>query len=120
MSSIGIGTYLGGDDEASDRAYTKAIAHAVGLGANVIDTAINYRFQRSERAVGAALKRLFSSGQSSRDELIIATKGGFIPFEEHAPKSQEEMQSYVEENFIRPGVLFREDIVAGCHSLKPR
>lgn len=120
MSSIGIGTYLGGDDEASDGAYTSAIAQAVKLGTNVIDTAINYRFQRSERAVGAALKQLFSSGQSSRDELIIATKGGFIPFEGHAPNSQEEMQAYFEKNFIQPGVLFREDIVAGCHSLKPR
>jgi aryl-alcohol dehydrogenase-like predicted oxidoreductase len=120
MSSIGIGTYLGGADEASDRAYSSAIAHAVKLGANVIDTAINYRFQRSERAVGKALHELFSSGQSSRDELIIATKGGFIPFESHAPQSQEDMQSYFEENFIQPGILFREDIVAGCHSLKPR
>ncbi len=120
MSSIGIGTYLGGDDEASDLAYTGAISHAVMLGVNVIDTAINYRFQRSERAVGAALKQLFSSGQSSRDELVVATKGGFIPFEGHAPQSQEEMQSYFEETFIRPGVLSREDIVSGCHSLKPR
>jgi aryl-alcohol dehydrogenase-like predicted oxidoreductase len=120
MSSIGIGTYLGGDDEASDLAYAGAISHAVRLGTNVIDTAINYRFQRSERAVGAALRQLFSSGQASRDELIIATKGGFIPFDGHAPQSQEEMQSYFEENYIQPGVLFREDIVAGCHSLKPR
>ena len=112
MSSIGIGTYLGGDDEASDAAYTSAIVHAVNLGTNVIDTAINYRFQRSERSVGTALKQLFTSGQSSRDELIIATKGGFIPFDGHAPQSQEDMQSYFEKNFIQPGILFREDIVA--------
>lgn len=119
MSSIGIGTYLGGEDEASDRAYISSIVRAVELGTNVIDTAINYRFQRSERSVGAALRQLFDSRRASRDEVVIATKGGFIPFEDHAPQSQEEMQAFFQENFIKPGILFEEDIVAGCHSLKP-
>ena len=31
---------------------------AVELGANVIDTAANYRFQRSERSIGGALNEL--------------------------------------------------------------
>lgn len=120
MSSIGLGTYLGGEDEASDHAYTQAITRAVELGVNVFDTAINYRFQRSERSIGAALRKLFSAGAVTRDELVIATKGGFIPFEDHAPRSQEEMQQYFQEQFIKTGILFPEDIVAGCHSLKPR
>jgi aryl-alcohol dehydrogenase-like predicted oxidoreductase len=120
MSSIGIGTYLGGDDDETDRSYAAAIVRAVELGANVIDTAINYRFQRSERAIGAAIERLFGAGEIKRDELIVATKGGFIPFESHAPSGQTEMQTYFEENFLKPGILLPEDLVAGCHSMKPR
>lgn len=120
LSSIGLGTYLGNDDEACDRAYTAAIVRAVELGANVLDTAINYRFQRSERSMGAALNHLFASKRASRDELVIASKGGFIPFELHAPRDQEEMERYVKQTLLKPGLLFPEDIVAGCHCLKPR
>ncbi|MDD5544257.1 MAG: aldo/keto reductase [Acidobacteriia bacterium] len=120
LSSIGIGTYLGEDDAPTDQAYAEAITRAVELGCNVIDTAINYRFQRSERSVGTALKTIFKTGKASRDEFLVATKGGFIPFEGHAPKDQEEMQGYFDSAFIRPGILLPEDIVAGCHSLKPR
>ena len=36
----------------------EAVTRAVELGANVIDTAANYRFQRSERSIGAALRQL--------------------------------------------------------------
>ena len=62
LSSIGIGTYLGQADEATDRAYTEAVIAAVEGGINVIDSAINYRFQRSERSIGAALVELARRG----------------------------------------------------------
>src|SRR5712691_6770068 len=75
LSSIGIGTYLGDADERTDGAYTEAVVRAVELGANVIDTAANYRFQRSERAIGTALRDLTSVKTFARDELIICTKG---------------------------------------------
>jgi hypothetical protein len=51
LSSIGIGTYLGEPNDATDHGYTDAVIAAVESGANVIDTAINYRLQRSERSV---------------------------------------------------------------------
>ncbi|HEX9544667.1 MAG TPA: aldo/keto reductase, partial [Pyrinomonadaceae bacterium] len=69
LSSIGIGTYLGDADERIDRAYTDAVVRAVELGANVIDTAANYRFQRSERAIGTAFRKLTDAKTFSRDEL---------------------------------------------------
>ena len=62
LSSIGIGTYLGNPDEETDRRYTEAVIRAVELGANVIDTAANYRFQRSELSIGAALTELAGRG----------------------------------------------------------
>src|SRR5436190_9635418 len=61
-SSIGLGTYLGNHDAEADRLYREAVIRAVELGCNVIDTAINYRFQRSERSIGAALTGLDATG----------------------------------------------------------
>src|SRR5574341_2426248 len=49
MFSIGIGTYLGDYDDATDQQYRQAIVQAVEAGCNVSDSAINYRLQRSER-----------------------------------------------------------------------
>lgn len=47
-------------------------------GVNVIDTAINYRYQKSERVVGAALRYLLEKGYT-RDELFICSKNGYVP-----------------------------------------
>ncbi len=77
FSSIGIGTYLGEPDDATDAAYRDAVVAAVEGGFNVVDSAINYRLQRSERSVGAALQELTAKG-FSRDEIIICTKTGFL------------------------------------------
>ncbi|HEX9418723.1 MAG TPA: aldo/keto reductase, partial [Methylomirabilota bacterium] len=55
LSSIGAGTYLGPDDDATDAQYEAAIERAIESGINVVDSAVNYRGQRSERAVGRAL-----------------------------------------------------------------
>src|SRR5262245_38436229 len=77
LSSIGIGTYLGQPDAKTDEGYTNAITAAVEGGINVIDAAINYRFQRSERSIGAAIRRLADRG-FSRDELVLCTKGGYL------------------------------------------
>ena len=51
ISSIGLGTYLGEHDAETDAEYRDAIMRAVELGCNLIDTAVNYRFQQSERAI---------------------------------------------------------------------
>ena len=119
LSSIGVGTYLGDADAETDRAYSEAIARAVELGANVIDTAANYRFQRSERAIGDALRQLTSSG-FAREELLICTKGGYIPFDSRPPAGQTGARAYIEETFVRTGVAGFEEIVGGSHCMTPR
>ena len=116
LSSIGIGTYLGNADEATDLSYTRAIVRAVQLGVNVIDTAANYRFQRSERSIGAALKILENEHDIARDELIICTKGGYLPFDGAPPRN---VREYVNETFVKPGIASFEDIVAGSHCMTP-
>ena len=120
ISSIGIGTYLGHWDDEIDRSYTEAVIRAVELGANVIDTAANYRFQRSERAIGEALKGLTLDGTYSREELVVCTKGGYLPFDGQPPAGQAGVRAYIEETFVRPGIATLDDIVAGSHSMTPR
>jgi aryl-alcohol dehydrogenase-like predicted oxidoreductase len=119
LSSIGVGTYLGHWDEEADRAYADAVTRAVELGANVIDTAANYRFQRSERSIGEALRRLDADGYA-REELVVCTKGGYLPFDSRPPAGQADVRAYVEETFVRPGVAGFEEIVAGSHCMTPR
>ena len=116
LSSIGIGTYLGNADEATDVAYTRSIVRAVQLGVNVIDTAANYRFQRSERSIGQALQILTNEHGIAREELVICTKGGYLPFDGAPPRN---MREYVNDTFVKPGIASFEDIVAGSHCMTP-
>jgi len=115
MSSIGIGTYLGEPDDATDRAYTEAIVAAVEGGANVLDTAINYRFQRSERAVGAAIRELAKRG-FARDEIVVCTKGGFLTPDGEMPA---DVADYFQHAYVDTGLIRAEDVSAGCHVLAP-
>jgi aryl-alcohol dehydrogenase-like predicted oxidoreductase len=116
LSSIGIGTYLGDADDATDRRYTDAITCAVELGVNVIDTAANYRFQRSERSIGEALRRLTTDRAFARDGILVCTKGGYLPFDGAPPA---DVRRYVEETFVRPGIANLSDIVGGSHCMTP-
>src|ERR1700740_3843704 len=57
LSSIGIGTYLGDPDPKTDKGYGGAVVAAVEGGFNVRDSAVNYRFHRTERPIGSALRQ---------------------------------------------------------------
>lgn len=72
VSTLGIGSYLGSMDDASDAAYTEAMREAVGGGINFIDTSLNYRHQRSERSIARAIAGV------PREELVVCTKAGFL------------------------------------------
>lgn len=115
VSSIGIGTYLGDWDAETDENYTRAIVEFVESGGNVIDTAANYRFQRSERSIGQALRILAGKG-IERVELFISTKAGFLPFDGEPPR---DVNAYFEENFVRKGVARFEDLAGGGHCMAP-
>ncbi|MGH9803473.1 MAG: aldo/keto reductase, partial [Blastocatellia bacterium] len=119
MSSIGLGSYLGNPDERTDEAYRLAVKRTAELGCNVFDSAANYRFQRSERSFGQAFSELFAEGKTTRDEIVVTTKGGFIPFDGAMPRSRQEMTAYLEETFVKPGVCRFEDFVQGSHCMTP-
>jgi len=115
LPSIGIGTYLGEPDATTDKAYADAVIAAVEGGINLIDSAINYRLQRSERSIGAALKALAAKG-FSRDEIVLCTKAGFLTPDGTMPNDAEE---YFSREFLSRGIFRPEDIAAGCHCMAP-
>lgn len=116
-SSIGLGTYLGPDTDEADAGYVRAVQVALRAGCNVFDTAINYRHQRSERALGRALAEAFEHGGGNRAEVVVCTKGGYVPFDRRVPPDPE---AYVRETYLATGLLAPEDLVDGCHAMAPR
>ena len=117
ISSVGLGTYLGNPDAETDRQYCETAVRALELGFNVFDTAINYRHQRSEVSLGKALQMAISSGILQRDEVIVATKGGFLSFDGSVPSDP---QRFFHETFLATDLLQPGEIVSGCHSIAPR
>lgn len=108
ISSVGVGTYLGDTDNETDARYVDALTLAFENGCNVVDTAINYRHQRSERAVGNALRR----AEIERDEVFVATKGGYIPFDGDVP---DDPSAYIRERYVETGLVPPEETVqANC------
>lgn len=117
LSSVGIGTYLGREDDATDALYRRSAAAAVERSLNVVDTAINYRHQRSERAIRSALADLFARGTIARDEVFVATKGGYMPFDREMPRDP---AAYFTEAYLRSGLVRPDEVVAGAHCMAPR
>ncbi len=116
VTSIGIGTYLGEADEETDSAYEAAIEAALSGGINLVDTAVNYRFQRSERTIGKVLAKLSAAGTLKREEVIVATKGGYITFDGEVPPDP---RGWFEERFVRTGIVAPGDLVDGSHCMTP-
>jgi aryl-alcohol dehydrogenase-like predicted oxidoreductase len=116
LSSVGIGTYLGSPDESTDESYTNAVVAALQNGINVVDSAANYRFQRSERSIGKALQVLNDQHGIHRDEIVLCTKGGYIPFEGAPPR---DVRGYLQETFVDPGIATFDDFVGGSHCMTP-
>jgi aryl-alcohol dehydrogenase-like predicted oxidoreductase len=121
LSSLGIGTYLGEPDGPTDASYEEAIRVAIEHGINVIDCAINYRYQRSERSIGSALERSVHDGIAQRDEIVLSTKGGYVPFDGAPPRGREELRAYLKKTFFDTGVCRPEEMAAGGqHCMTPR
>jgi len=117
LSSLGHGTYLGEADDATDAAYRAAFSASLACGCNVFDCAINYRYQRSERALGAWLREIFATGAAARDELVIATKGGFVPYDGAPP---DDPRVYAYEQYIKTGYAKAHEFAARYqHCLSP-
>lgn len=78
VSALGMGTYLGDSNDITDRGYERTALAALRQGINFFDTAINYRAQRSEHALGNAFRLVLNSNEIQREEFVICTKAGFL------------------------------------------
>src|SRR5580704_15658404 len=116
LSSIGLGTYLGEPDEAADVEYSEAIALALRSGINVLDTAINYRHQRSERNIGAALRKAVDSGEVKRHEVVVCTKAGYLSFDGDLPADP---RDYFRREYVESGVIDQAQLAGGMHCMAP-
>ena len=115
LSSVGIGTYLGETNRETDLLVSQAVEESVKSGAiNVIDTAINYRFQKAERSVGNALKKIIEEGIAERSGIFVATKNGYLTSDADLKL---DFWKYVQENLVKPGVIRPEEISSGMHCM---
>ncbi len=108
LSEMGIGTYLGDLSDEVDGAYEETIEEAAKRGINIVDTAINYRYMKSERVIGRVAKKV------GREKLFISTKGGYIPYD---ADSGEDPKEYFEKNFLRSGLVRLEEMTPQGHYL---
>jgi aryl-alcohol dehydrogenase-like predicted oxidoreductase len=120
VSSLGIGSYLGECDDAEDRRYCTTVVAALERGVNLIDTAINYRCQRSERAIGEALRVAMERSSLRREEFVVCTKGGYVPLDRTPPATKEGYRGFLQSEYFSRGIMTPDEVVAGGHCLTPR
>ena len=121
VSSIGLGTYIGPPDDITDFYMYNAVKSCIlSGGVNLIDTAINYRYMKSERAVGKALKTICSKYEYDRNELIICSKIGYVPEDaDIGKKSHAFVQHLVEGEKISMEDIIFDDKKRPVHCIHP-
>ena len=78
---------------------------------------MNYRFQRSERNIGKALGELVAAGEIEREQVVVATKGGYITFDGEVPANP---RAWFEEHYVKTGIVAPADLVDGSHCMTPK
>lgn len=114
LSSVGMGSYLGATDEAACQAYEEAALVALQNGVNVLDTAANYRDQRSERDLGRVLRR-FVQGGGAREQVVVSTKAGFL----HGDADSDLGSDWFQKEYALDGTVQRHDVVENIHCMTP-
>ncbi len=118
LSSLGMGTYLGALDSRTDSLVESAVVASIKSGAiNVVDTAINYRYQKAERSVGRAIKSLISDGSIERGGVFLSTKNGYLAPDADHPHGADR---YIQDELLDNGIMSREDIIDSSHCMTER
>lgn len=94
--------------------YKDALRTAIKSGINLIDTAINYRYQESEKEIGEVLSELIEKDEVKREELIVCSKGGFIPLCFPFPPNP---YLWIDEHIVQKGLATLEDIELDQHCM---
>jgi len=118
ISSIGLGTFRKEPyrEENYIVSYKESVKSAILNGINIIDTAINYRYQMSEREIAEALQELFEEEKIKREQIIITSKAGFLPLDFPFPENPYE---WIEENVIEKNLATKSDIIVDQHCITP-
>jgi len=116
LSPLGIGSALGAPSDEEDAAYDRALRRAIGLGVNHVDTAINYRCQRSERVIGKALREV----RSDDHPVFVTSKGGYLPLESPPPETRDDYRAYIQREYLDTEIIQATELVAGGHCIAPR
>ncbi|MDA0755930.1 MAG: aldo/keto reductase [Crenarchaeota archaeon] len=114
LSNIGLGTYLGEPDSQTDMVVKDAVKKSILSGVNVIDTAINYRAQKSERSIGIALSELINENSIKREQVFVCTKNGYVT---NDGDIKEDFMQYVMRELGQPGIVKEGDISSGYHCM---
>jgi len=114
LSNVGVGTYLGEPNSETDILVKNAVKQSILAGINVIDTAINYRAQKAERSVGAALAELINGGKLHRNEIFVSTKNGYVT---NDADIKEDFWQYVNREYVKSGIISAGDISSGYHCM---
>jgi aryl-alcohol dehydrogenase-like predicted oxidoreductase len=116
FSKLGMGTFVKEPYKEENYlfSYKDALKEGILNGVNVLDTANNYRYTVSEEEVGEAVRELIDEGKITRQEVIVATKGGFIPLDFPFPKNP---YRWIEQNIIEKGLAKQSDIELDQHCL---
>lgn len=99
LTSLGYGSYVGDADDRTDYLMYDALKQSVlSGGINVVDTAPNYRYMKSERTIGKVLTTLHSKYGVKRNELFVSSKAGYVPEDGQKMISQREMiERYIDD-----------------------
>lgn len=114
ISALGIGTFLGSADDQTDQMYFDAIRKVLVSGVNLIDSAINYRRQRSEKIIGKALLSL-EKEKITKEQIVISTKGGFLSCED----DPRHFFDSIRKRYIETKIIEEKDIVEDSHCISP-
>lgn len=111
VSALGGGSLSGASDDATDQLYEQILLKEALGGINFFDTSPHYRNMRSEKVLGKVMRELMKRG-IPREQFVIATKGGYLPFEGV-------FEDYVRSHFLDTRIIEPKEIVAEIHCMAP-
>jgi aryl-alcohol dehydrogenase-like predicted oxidoreductase len=118
LSSIALGTLRGEPGGVDDLLYRSVVGDLLEAGTNVFNTALSDRFQSSERAIGHALRRAIRENRTSRDEIVVVSKGGALTPDPERARDHASAQRDLYATYIDSGLLDPSEITRG-HSMAP-
>jgi aryl-alcohol dehydrogenase-like predicted oxidoreductase len=119
VSSLGLGTRNGEPEGVDALLYRSAVPQLLQGGVNLFDTALSDRMQESERNLGVALQRAFAEGDASRDEVFVASKGGYLTIDGRLVADRSSARRYLVETYLHSGLVDPDDISGGVHCMAP-